>query len=224
MTSVLTKKQTKTFRADYTDKGQPQTLIAKVRHDDECSNGHNTFSITADLYTPQPQRGEPTIQHESGKVLWLNACGCLHDDIARRIPELAPLIKWHLTSTDEPMHYIANTVYMAGDKDYNGLREGETRQIRNGKTGVLCWKLQDPPEAYIDADEQPAPVTLQYEPLCHVGEGKKRELDHARSSAVWPDATDEDLTAPGLKERLEARLPGLMVEFQAAVESLGFTY
>jgi len=56
------------------------------------------------------------------------------------------------------------------------------------------------------------------------GEGKARELDAARSSAIWPDATDEDLTAPGLEDRLLARLPKLMQEFRAAVESLGFTF
>ena len=55
-------------------------------------------------------------------------------------------------------------------------------------------------------------------------EGKARDLDAARNAAVWPEATDEELTAPGLKERLEARLPALLVEFRAAVESLGFTW
>ena len=34
----------------------------------------------------------------------------------------------------------------------------------------------------------------------------------------------EDLTAPGLEERLLARLPALMAEFRAAVESLGFVW
>ena len=43
-------------------------------------------------------------------------------------------------------------------------------------------------------------------------------------AAIWPEATDEELTAPDLKERLEARLPALLEEFQAAVESLGFTW
>ena len=41
---------------------------------------------------------------------------------------------------------------------------------------------------------------------------------------VWPDATDEDLTAPGLRERLDARLPGLLTEFRAAMEELGFVW
>ena len=56
------------------------------------------------------------------------------------------------------------------------------------------------------------------------GEGKERELDHARSSAVWPEATVEDLTAPGLEDRLRARLPGLLAEFKTDVEGLGFTF
>jgi hypothetical protein len=56
------------------------------------------------------------------------------------------------------------------------------------------------------------------------GEGKERELDSARHTAIWPEATDEELTAPGLKERLEARLPKLMEDFKAAIESLGFVY
>lgn len=56
------------------------------------------------------------------------------------------------------------------------------------------------------------------------GEGKARDLAAARSCAIWPDATDEDLTAPGLKDRLAARLPALLVEFRAAMEGVGFTW
>jgi len=68
---------------------------------------------------------------------------------------------------------------------------------------------QDPDRCTIKVDAQTAKI---------------RNLDHARASACWPDATDEDLTAPGLQERLEARLPALMAEFRAAIESLGFTW
>lgn len=39
--------------------------------------------------------------------------GCIHDEVAKHFPELAHLIKWHLSSTDGPMHYVANTVYWA---------------------------------------------------------------------------------------------------------------
>lgn len=53
---------------------------------------------------------------------------------------------------------------------------------------------------------------------------KEGNLDYARRTAIWPEATDEELTEPGLQERLEARLPALLVEFKAAVESLGLVY
>jgi len=84
-------------------------LVVKLRFDDDCRNGHESFSITADEYT----RGR------------LDSCGCLHERIAEVFPEFAPLIKWHLCSTDGPMHYIANTLYAAGDRDPWGRRDGE---------------------------------------------------------------------------------------------------
>ena len=185
-------------------------LVVELRFDDECSNGHNTFSATATLYENQQ---------------WV-AGGCLHEEIVKWFPELAPLLKWHLTSTDGPMHYVANTVYLAGDRDHNGLREGETRQLRNGKTGELCWKRTECTlPQHVDADAKPdESQVIGYEPWVRVGEGKARELDSARIAAVWPDATEDDLTAPGLAARLEARLPRLLLDFRAAIESVGFAW
>ena len=46
------------------------------------------------------------------------------------------------------------------------------------------------------------------------GEGKEPNLEYARSSAIWPDAKLEDFT----KENLEARLPNLLKEFEAAMK------
>jgi len=235
--TTLIKNQTRQFRADYTDDGEPRTLIATVRHDDQRGNGHNTFSITAELYEPHPHRGEPTIRHESGKTLWLCSGGQLQDEIRKHIPELAPLLKWHLVSTDGPLHYIANTVYHASDRDHRGLRKGECKQLRNGRTNKPVWQrvmrdasgeiVSDGSGSWMDSHEQPTEeLTAAWEPVWIEGEGKARELDHARSSAVWPDATDEELTAAPeeLTAALQARLPALMAEFRAAVESLGFTY
>lgn len=182
--STLTKNQTKTFRADYVTDSGPETLIVTVRHDDCCGNGYNTFSITGVLYTTRGSSLDGTIKHATGRTLKWHSSGCLHEVIAKRIPELAPLIKWHLCSTNGPLHYIANTTYLAGDRDHRGFRKAY---------GVY-------------------------------GVGKERDLDAARRAAIWPDATDEELMADDLKERLEARLPALLTEFRAAVESLGFTY
>lgn len=211
----LTKHQTKTYGPKTfrmpNDKGLFR-ITATVRHDDHCGNGHNSFAITG------------TITRNSRDY----SCGCLHKEIAKHFPELAPLIKFHLFDTaNGPMHGIANACYHASDRDHNGLLPGEFKQIRNGRTGKLCWRLKvkhSEVSAIIDSDEKPAPVTFEYEPVGHVGVGKARDLDAARSCACWPEATDAELTVDDLKDKLLARLPALMVEFQTAVESLGFTY
>lgn len=196
------------------------TITAELRFDDGCKNGHATFSITGTIRDMR-YRGD------RGYL----AGGCIHDEIARHFPELAHLIKWHLVSTDGPMHYVANTVYLAGDRDYNGLRKGEVRQIRNGKTGLPAWKLEcieggDLPR-YIDSETQPEGVQRStYVPWNHIGKGKVREFDAARSAAVWPDATDEELSAEpdALRAALSARLPGLMARFRADMDACGFLW
>lgn len=58
------------------------------------------------------------------------------------------------------------------------------------------------------------------------GEGKDRDFAAARNSAVWPEATDEQLSLPkeDLKKLLLARLPALMQNFKSDMEKLGFIY
>jgi hypothetical protein len=161
--------------------------------------------------------------------------GCQHELLARLWPEWAKYIKWHLTSTAGPMHYIANTLYHAGDRDYNGLREGERKQLVNGKTKLPVWhlvvrdkdgvELENPMggQHWVDATECPKQIyTIAYEPVWIKGEGKKRELAYARSSAVWPEATDEELSLPReeLEKLLVARHQGLMDEFRRDMTEL----
>lgn len=107
----LVKNQKKTFRTEWTENNGPHVLIAEIRYDDECGNGHNTFSVTGELYEPHRRPGDPKVKSSSGKTLWLGSCGCLHEEIARRFPELAKYIKWHLVSSDGPLHYIENARY-----------------------------------------------------------------------------------------------------------------
>lgn len=47
------------------------------------------------------------------------------------------------------------------------------------------------------------------------------DIEAARATAIWPDATLEQLQD---EEQLKARLPGLLAEFRTAVESLGFKW
>jgi hypothetical protein len=83
--------------------------------------------------------------------------------IGEHFPELQQYFKWHLTSTDGPMHYIANTIYWANQGN----------------------------------------------------------LEYARNSAIWPDATLEQLSDRSL---LENRLSALMDSFKQDMQKLGFTY
>jgi len=192
--------------AQHPGAGVSEVCRADIRWDDECGNRHNTFSITG---------------------VCGGACGCIHDDIAKHFPALRPLLKWHGVNSDGPFSYLGNTVYHAGDLDYNGLRAGEVSQLRNGRTGEPSWIRNGTPTEYANGPTKPADVLASgWEPWTRTGEGKPRDLPAARSCAVWSDATDADLTASPheLRAALLARLPALMVEFKTAVESLGFTY
>jgi hypothetical protein len=162
--------------------GEPAFLRVEIRHDDECKNGHNSFAITGDI---RGARGRDI------------AGGCLHEDIARVFPELAHLIKWHLCSTDGPMHYVANTLYWLGYQGYCG--EGD----------------RNPPN-----------------------------IEHARSTAVWPDMPESficpeelrevkagEIFGPLKKEKIEAvqwqlghRLPGMLEAFKSDLEAAGFAF
>ena len=57
-------------------------------------------------------------------------------------------------------------------------------------------------------------------------EGKQREFEAARASAIWEDATDEELSLPSeeLKQKLLDRLPKLLDDFKKDVEELGFIF
>lgn len=109
--SKLTKHQVKTYGPKvFTEHGSQFCIVAKVRYDDECGNGHNSFAITA------------TISERCGNQ-WRDYCGgCCHEEISKHFPKLAPLIKWHLCASDGPMHYVANTVYHAGNRQLDAAR------------------------------------------------------------------------------------------------------
>ena len=208
-----------------------ETCLVELRFDDDCRNGHQSFAITGTLYEGRkgPKRG-------------LISAGAMHETIIEWFPELAPLVKWHLTATDGPIHYEGNTIYHAGDRDYRGLRKGERRQLHNGRTGLPCWRAvvirEDGSEiethaaglsSIVDSPTVPDTElgTLEWRAVWIEGEGKERQLDYARNSAVWPDATDEQLCAEPeeLRAMLRERLPALIAEFRhAMVDVCGFDW
>lgn len=235
-----------------------ERIKVKISHDDNCGNGHNTFRITADIY-------------ENGR--WA-AGGCQHEEIVRFFPEFEPLIKWHLTSTDGPLHYIANTLYTASDKDCWGHKRSEPSQFETvirwdgfpisskgsqkffkfleglnhnydleiysfdhtdskGHQCASTWTLRPFArtwsEAPFDTDVEAEEFLEALQTVPHKfvrvatawSSGKKVDLEAARFCAIWPDGTLEELQN---KEILEKRLPELLQDFQAMVESLGMVY
>ncbi|WKV22098.1 hypothetical protein Phage2-1_00098 [Achromobacter phage 2-1] len=279
----------RTFRED----GILKTIDVEVRFDDNCKNGHNDFAITGTIYNPRQD-----IKTYGDRI---ESCGCIHEEIAKHFPEVAHLIKWHLVSTDGPMHYPGNALYHASNRDHWGLLKGEPHpgeqhqdyQIYVGNSPVphrlgrkfMRWAVarlefmrstpRTNPDSYdFSVVEVPYPkkpgedrdyksqwtmrgfeaswggapfatkeeaegwakafnvdrTNHEYLKITKVptlfGEGKVRELDFARSSAIWPEATDEQLCLPKeeLKALLDARLPALMVECKRDIEAAGFMW
>jgi len=84
-----------TRTVEYTEDGQYHRL--EIRYGFECFSGQDPyFSITGAVFGP------------NGYNVW----GCVHDEIRKYAPDLAPLIKWHLVSVVKgPMHYVANGLF-----------------------------------------------------------------------------------------------------------------
>lgn len=205
--SQLTRSQTKTFHKKIESERWDMTV--RIRYDDECGNDHNSFAITADIY----RLGRPKTD---GNAVMM---GCCHDEVARFFPELEPFLKWHLTSSDGPMHYIANTIYHASEiKKFNYFVYLEDQTIKKSGHSVMLGLYSEAELQEVNDRFEGFSLRIEEQPMyCN----KDANLEAARSCAVWPDASLEDLLD---EEKLKARLPALMEEFKRDVESLGFTY
>lgn len=204
-----TNPNTKTFeRIVSHPNGDVERLRVKVRWDDELKNGHNTLSITA------------TQSFQTNGVFSEAAGGQLPSDIERVFPELAYLLPWHLVSANGPMHYLANTLYLAGDRDYQGARDGE--QLRS-KAGLPRWQLQASPFSVVEAETEPAPLVFPYEPV--LADGKEPQWGSARAALKKVSASDEvlSLPEPQLRAWIAENAPALSETEQANVVYLAGT-
>lgn len=264
-------------RRTKTIKGEKVLMHAEVCFDDNCKNGHNSFAVT----------GHGWYDHYKSRD-W-DFGGACHDMIEKVFPELKHLIKWHLMSSDSPLHYVANTVYHASNRDHRGMIKGEPNQwetrlrfpalptLTFGIKPTLALALQEakstkhvpgvldlvevpyvktaggsdyqfdphytfgcyPVKAWHEAPYKSKGEALEWQTtfltndweLVHIvtgyAKGKERDFDAARSTGIWPDATDEQLSLPKdeLTALLEARLPQMVADFKAAIESTGcFTW
>jgi len=173
-----------------------------LRYDDKYGNGHNTFSITM----------ESKAEHRGAYG------GCMHDTIRKVFPEYAHLIKWHLFSTDGPMHYIANTLYYAGESlpKARARLEKASEALSEYKQANKDKPCGEHAETYIrDIRELEADIRISQDRLTRA-EGTQN-LDAARRMAMAPEATLEQLQD---RDWLEARLPELLGKFRAAMDAV----
>ena len=76
--------------------------VIKIKLNDECKNGHQDFSITANIF----KHGEPKTERNS-----LGA-GCCHDAILKIAPEFKQFVNLHLCDKDGiPMYASTNGYY-----------------------------------------------------------------------------------------------------------------
>jgi hypothetical protein len=207
--SILTKHQKKVKAKCFKEGDHWYVITVTIRYDDECGNGHNTFSITGDIW-------KSTI---NGKKIGRDCLtgGCIHDDIIKHFPELKPFIKWHLTSSDGPMYYLENTLFYA---EHHGP-DRVMVYVSKGNDEEFGLEFQD--SCYEDI-ETANKIKEKYGDKCRLELDKKTaktaDYDAARACAVWPEAKDEEITEANLKKRL----PALMEEFVRDVESLGLVF
>jgi hypothetical protein len=101
----------KQFNKVWFEDGKKHRLIVKSElvHLEGNSNAH--FSIT----------GEHHYRAKNNRWV-LIACGAIHDEIAKQMPELAPLLLVHLADQNGvPMHAYENAGYWAGQTKYQQL-------------------------------------------------------------------------------------------------------
>jgi hypothetical protein len=80
----------------------------------------------------------------------IHSGGCLHEDVAKYFPEIAPTIRWHLSYSGIPMHYIANAKFWYDGA--NGLRPMAKYDPEPRKTFVshVVPLAGDEPLAWLD--------------------------------------------------------------------------
>ena len=258
MKTILTKHQTKTERITIKDsKLYPEyngrTLAIELRYDDECGNGHNSFSIT----------GSAGGRHGIG--------GCIHEFIIEQAPEYRKFIKWHLTSSDGPMHYVANSMYHAKEvkkntvvsryderltfedcpftfdlsKKLNSFLEsytGETIEViavahrENGIEGKYQFNdnytFKGCTEDWYstlfndkrEAEEMAeALMDHQHEIVRTIGSYENEKIPDLRAARDSAVWPEAQL-ADFTEEKLAARLKGLLTEFRESMQELSFTY
>lgn len=110
--------------------GDEKTTI-KIRLDDKCRNGHEDFSLTADIY------------EKSKNGRWVDVGGgCCHDHILKLRPDLAPFAALHLSTFEGvPMYAAGNALYWFAGFNGGLGKEHHGGNGSGGKTPAECRRI-----------------------------------------------------------------------------------
>lgn len=118
----------------YTKQGGRLKITVKLG--DECKNGHQDFSVTADEY-------------ENGRLV---ACDCMHEEILRLAPEFQPFVDLHLTDYNGiPMYAVENGFYHLNKmtkEEFSAcyrisFADWETLRIKAANEGIYAFLLRE---------------------------------------------------------------------------------
>ncbi len=133
-----------------------------------------------------------------------HSCGCIHDEILSAFPQLAPIVRMHLSDaeTGEPMHAAANGWYRLGGGDMaHDLETLSTRGYSN---------YYNAPTPYVDADGIGSDVPrdgfdLSPEYVQFFVDMAARSLNcDTDELSVWWDRADFDAFVEDLRPRWQA--------------------
>lgn len=155
--------------------------------------------------------GEHRVHRETGLPLWIVSSKGIHQVVAS-LEQPEPLV----------LNYEPQRVKKAMTWGPNkGIPVGEKQRDEKGNH---LWDIPERAFPTVRSIEQPKPLVYEFKP--YLGVGKEREFDSARAHAIWPDATNKELSvdAETLKQALNARLPKVLTELKKVVESFGMTF
>lgn len=122
---------TNDLRHSITIVGGKEKTVIKIRLNDECRNGHEDFSLTADIYE-KDGRGQ---YRESGG-------GCCHEHILKLRPDLKQFETLHLcTFEGVPMHAFGNAFYWFAGFNGGLGQEYHGGSGRDGKSPDECRRI-----------------------------------------------------------------------------------
>jgi len=92
-----------------------ENIFVSIRLNDECKNGHQDFSITANIY----EAGKPTTDR------YMISGGCCHDDILKHFPEFKIFVNLHLSDAKGVPMYAVENGFSHLKEGFNSKSTGE---------------------------------------------------------------------------------------------------